>query len=387
MKKIVWLNEHFLDWNGGIRYIYEVTRRLRINRVVDIFVTESSLVNSSRFLSQGITVIELSNITAKQIIYWIFYPVFLIINAIKLNNLLKAYDTVISSSPTCNLWCLLLRKKHIQVIFELNPWLYNKEYISGLSFFKRFILALAGPFVRILDKLAYRYAFCVMVHSGFVKFQVESVYGKGVPVEIAHSGVDFNFFHKVEGSDLANKYKDFSVVLHVASYLNPIKGTRYAIQAMPIILRLVPNALLLILNSSNNVFEQTELMKIAVGLGVEKSVRFIVSVNDSDMPKYYSLAKILLQPSLDEIIHLPVIEAAACECPAIQFEGALPPEDMVNQVTGYLVFRNYPSLIGFVTMAILNTPLWRSTMGKSARQYMIQNFSWDKCLGVYKGVI
>jgi glycosyltransferase involved in cell wall biosynthesis len=385
--KVAWLNEHLLDWNGGIRYIYEITRRLRIEYVVDIFVTRASIANSSAFLQKGIIVTELSRFSGKQFIYWVLYPVFLIKNAIKLSSYLKSYDTVISSSPTCNLWCLLLRRKHIQVIFELNPWLYNKEYVSGLPFSKRFIIALAGPFARILDKLAYGYAIRTVVHSGFVKFQIKQIYGTRVPVDIAHSGVDSTFFHKIERSDLSDKYKNFNVILHVASYLSPIKGTRYAIQAMPVVLSSIPNALLLILNYYNNIPEQIELIRIAASLGVDKSVRFIGNTNDIDIPKYYSLAKVLLQPSLDENIHFPVIEAASCECPAIQFGGVLPPEDMVDGMTGYIVPKGFPSLFGIVAMSLINIDLWRKAMGVNARQYAVENFSWDECLSIYKGVI
>ena len=97
----------------------------------------------------------------------------------------------------------------------------------------------------------------------------------------------------------------------------------------------------------------------------------------------YSIAKVLLSPSLDENVHLPVLEAAACECPAIILKGTTEPEDILHAETGYISNNAYS--MARWTIRALQNPQFR--LGKLARQFVLDNFSWDKCVSSYKRII
>lgn len=380
--KIAWLNEHLLYWNGGVKYINDACCKLRkYGYQVDLLVTKASSENKDRFIN----VIEFSTIAANNILYWIFYPIILIINSFKLKYMLQAYDVVISSSPTTNLLCWICHKPYIAVCFELNPWLYNKDYISGLSIFKKLIVLVAGSFAKIADRFAFRYAKSVIVWSNFVKVQVDVEYG--INSKVVYTGVDPSMFYFDNNHFLLKQYENYKVILHIATYLSPIKGTKYAIQSMQYILKEVPNACLVIVNSQNNLAEQAKLIKFAYSVGVEKSIEFVTYVKPDEMRCYYSTACLLLQPSLDENVHWPVVEASYCQCPTVAFQGVLPSEDMVNGETGYLVPLYDTEAMAKKSVELLKDNKLMKLLGRKASIFAMEKFSWEKCIDSYKIII
>ena len=61
-------------------------------------------------------------------------------------------------------------------------------------------------------------------------------------------------------------------------------------------------------------------------LGLESAVRFLGYVPAEDMPALYSLARLLVYPSLFEGFGLPVLEAMACGCPVVTSNASSLPE-------------------------------------------------------------
>jgi glycosyltransferase involved in cell wall biosynthesis len=185
--------------------------------------------------------------------------------------------------------------------------------------------------------------------------------------------------------ELTEKYKGKRIILHVASYLSPMKGTEYAIEAMGYINKEFPDALLLIITSSNDIRRQEQLFGLA-RLN-HANIEFVKNVKDEDMPAYYSLAEVLLSPSLDENIHLPVLEAAACECPTVFIKRSMQPEDIIYSEGGTGLYSTDSESMAFQSDYILRSKINRNEIGKNARQFVLDNFSWDKCVSEYERII
>lgn len=385
--KIAWMNEHLLFWNGGIRYIYEVSRRLvSTDNSVDMVVTDFSKENYVRFMSENIGICSWQTANASNLRYWLLYPYYLLKASTQIKNNKYRYDTFISTSPTSNIWCLLAKIKPIIVVFELNPWLYNKEYIRGLSLLRKLIILIGKPVIEPIDRAAHRNAKVVICHSKFVQSELKRVYN--IDSIVVPVGVDTKFFTRVDSSTLHNVYKDYTILLHVASYLSPMKGTRYAIEAMKYIVKEVPNALLLITVLRTDYRLMYKLLEpVCLGTNVGKHIKFIYDTPDTDMPALYSLAKVLLQPSLDENAHYPAIEGGCCECPTIGFQGIYDNEDIIEGTTGYIVDRYDSKAMAEAAVDIITDNNLRGYLGRNARQFMINKFSWDRCISKYKEVI
>lgn len=389
--KLAFLNEHLLYWNGGIRYIYEVTRRLVSNgNSVDILVTDCSKDNFNQFCnSEVIPIVLWESPSAKNLRYWLLYPYYLLKASLKIKQGSLLYDTFISTSPTSNIWCLLAKIKPIIVVFELNPWLYNKEYVKGLSLLKKLTITIGKSVIKPIDRAAHRNAKAVICHSKYVQSELRRVYN--VDSIVVSPGVDTEFFTRVDDNTLHNIYKDYTILLHVASYLNPMKGTKYAIEAMKYIVEKVPNAILLIITQDTKEVQNKLMYQCVHSIGkcynLNKHITFITDVLDKDMPVYYSLAKVLLQPSFDENAHYPAIEAGCCECPAIGFEGIYDNEDIIEGTTGYIVDRYDSKMMAEAAIDIIRDSSLQGYLGRNARQFMTNKFSWDRCIDKYKELI
>jgi len=177
---------------------------------------------------------------------------------------------------------------------------------------------------------------------------------------------------------LLDEYRDKNIIIHSASALNPLKGTKVLIEALPKVVAEIPNAKLLILNSVPNEEEKHKLQEYAAATGMEQYIEFLPRLSESQLPLYYSQAKVVVQPSVyPGGAHLPIFEAAGCEVPGIVFDASASTETVVNDETGYIV----PYLdINALTHAIIRTikeEKKRMEMGASARKRMLEKYSWD----------
>jgi glycosyltransferase involved in cell wall biosynthesis len=386
--KLSVINEHALYFNGGIRYLYEVTKRLAKWCKVDLIVQDISTENDKMFSDAGVEVCDMMETTANKLRYWLFYPYYLIKHSLILRGAqrLYNYDAWVSSSPTTHIMCMLADIKPIIVVFELNPWLYSPIYQKGLSKTKQTIVKVGRILAKFLEKRAYKNAKRIIVYSEYIQSEVKRVYG--VESEVVYTGVDTDFFKPTHNSEIEAKYKGKQIILHVASYLSPMKGTDLAVEAMGIVNKEFPHALLLIINSHNDIDRQYELNDKANACGAY--IRFVTSVKDDDLPVYYTMATCLLSPSLDENVHLPVLEASACECPSVCLQGTILSEDIINNAdgddsTGYIA-----RTIGDLPIGVryfINYKNAPKIVGKSARQFVMERFNWDRCLSEYKRII
>ncbi len=382
VNKVAWVQEHSLYFNGGIRYIYEVSHRLAQYYSVDLIVQAISHENEKRFTDGGVQVLDMEETTANKLRYWLFYPYYLLKHSLILRRAQQEYkyDAWISSSPTTHIMCMLAGIKPIVVVFELNPWLYSKEFQKGLSKAKQFIVKCGSILAKWLEQRAYNNASKIIVYSKYIQSEIKRVYN--VDSEVVYTGVDAEFFKPTHNEVLEAKYKGKQVILHVASYLSPMKGTDLAVEAMGLVNREFPNALLLIINSHNDINRQYELHDKANECGAY--IRFITSVKDEDMPAYYSLAKCLLSPSIDENVHLPVLEASCCECPSIILKGKMDTEDVDN--TCAYILPNSEAFKSWLLIQLRHLEIGEK-VGKNARKFVTEKFNWNTCVDNYKRII
>lgn len=83
---------------------------------------------------------------------------------------------------------------------------------------------------------------------------------------------------------------------------------------------------------------RSELERAAEGLGIEKRVRFLGFVNQSQLPGVYTSADVLALPSLYEPFAVVVNEAMCCGCPVIASDHVGAVRDLVAPVAPECVF-------------------------------------------------
>jgi len=373
--KIAWLNEHLLYWSGGVKWILEISRRLKQQCDLDIFVTRASDENKKLFGQAGIELQEFSDISTDNIKYWLFYPYFIWENSHKLKCLLKTYDVVISTSPTTCVLASLLDHKSIFIFFEPNVWVYSPVFINGLPLMQKLILQVGYPLTRVIDQYSMKKADRLVTLDNLNAVRGRAIYGR--QPDIIPVGVDTDLFNNKHNPELEAAYSGWQVIIHSATYLSPVKGTRFIVEAMPKIVEKVHNCRLLILNPHEQERERSEFMALAQSMGVASHIEFLPKLKEEDLPYYFSLARAVIQPSLYVSTHMPLAEGAACETPAVAFDGINADEDIVDGETGFITpAGNIDALAQKIVELLQNTDL-RNKMGKKARERARKLFSWD----------
>jgi glycosyltransferase involved in cell wall biosynthesis len=190
-----------------------------------------------------------------------------------------------------------------------------------------------------------------------------------------------------EYAEFKEEYKGKQIILHVATYLSPMKGTHFILGAMCRVIKKVPNCQLIILNAQNQKQEQSILMASATILDVASHVEFVGKVVEEDLPYYYSLAKVIVQPSLFISAYTSFAEGGACGIPGIAFDGINADEVIVDGETGFITPSGNVEILADKIIELLRNPELCVEMGRKARERIVKLFSWERNAELMMGLV
>jgi glycosyltransferase involved in cell wall biosynthesis len=206
---------------------------------------------------------------------------------------------------------------------------------------------------------------------------------KGLPqekIKVIPCGVDTELFNpKVSPVDFGG---DPEFVLLYVGRISSQKGLDVLLKAFPEILAEHPDTLLAIIG----LCDQPEFWrKILFDLrNVKSHVKFLGSVSQDLLARYYKAADLLVFPSRYESFGMVPLEASACGTPAVStFAGAV--EDAVKKVA-YLVENEKPSHLAKAVNYLLSNDDLRKKMGWEAAQLIAKEYSWETALDKYEAV-
>jgi len=197
-------------------------------------------------------------------------------------------------------------------------------------------------------------------------------------IQVIYNGVDTERFNpNVDGNSIRKIYKleNCPVVLYLGR-LAPYKGVQFLIEAIPEVLRELPEAKFLISGAMR--YDIPNLNKLVKSLKVENSIVFTGYVPDEDVPKLYACCDVFCYPSLWEGFGLTPAEAQSCGKPVVAFNTCAVPEVVKNKHTGLLVEPRNVEAIAKALVSLLQNKELRFRMGLEARERVLQLFSWDK---------
>lgn len=131
-------------------------------------------------------------------------------------------------------------------------------------------------------------------------------------VTVIPTGVDLARWTRRDAADLRARWnlQERRVILYVG-FCTPRKGLTYLAQAMQ---HIVPEAHLLVVGKWEPAYRQ----RFQEALGAEqRRVTEVGYVPDEELPYYYSLADLLVFPTLLEGFGIPLVEAMACGAPVV----------------------------------------------------------------------
>lgn len=199
--------------------------------------------------------------------------------------------------------------------------------------------------------------------------------GAKCPLEVVPNGVDAGLFAgEYPEVELEKIRKDLEIpfdapVLITTSRLVVKNAVGDIIES----LKYIPEAYFVILGIG---YQETELKKLAVDIGVSARVKFLGFVPHDDMPKYLKASDIFIRPSLSEGFGNSFIEAMAARVPVIATPVGGIVDFLRDKQTGLFCEVNSPEDIARKAEIYLHDKNLRNEIVDNAFNMVMKEYDW-----------
>lgn len=200
------------------------------------------------------------------------------------------------------------------------------------------------------------------------------------------------------GIDASNFENNVNVNLHRRKYVPPgdklvffvgrlvyEKGIQTVIEAMPIILKKVPDVTFVVAGTGPHL---NQLRSLTRDLGLENKVKFTGYVDNDALSAFYKCADLTVVPSLYEPFGMVVLESMAMGTPTIVADTGGLSEIVIHEETGLKFKAGEPGSLAEAILRILTDDTLCDRITADARAYMGDRFNWGsiarKTISVYE---
>ncbi|HEV2616505.1 MAG TPA: glycosyltransferase family 4 protein [Candidatus Acidoferrales bacterium] len=280
----------------------------------------------------------------------------------------------------------ILREQHIQILHS--HMFQSSMFASPIAWLAGVPVVLETAHVRevwrkgikanyVVDRLAGRFVNrYISVSHAVARYLVEM---KGLPerkIQVIHNGVDLKKFEPSVSAPTGMKkalgIAESDPVLLVVGRLEPQKGHHVLLEAMPKIVRAVPDAKLICLGDGALRGKLTEMTE---RLSLQNAVRFVGF--QSNVRDWLAMADISVLPSFYEGLPLSAIESLAAARPMVATAVDGTPEVVIHEKTGLTVAPGDSSAMAEAICRLLRDPVWAKQLAQAGREYVISEFSLE----------
>lgn len=218
--------------------------------------------------------------------------------------------------------------------------------------------------------------------SSSVKSDLVTRYGIDADkIRLVYNGVDADLFSPVANPEFPEKrlVEGKKVVLYVAHF-GLRKGLPFLIRAMKAVKKEVPDSILLCVGGVPPWLPKRDywsyLNSLILQNDLEGSVILRERVPNEELPNYYSMCDVFVLPSYYEAFAKVLIEAMACEKPAITTRMGGTRDCVDDGVNGYLVGYADPSALAEAIIRVLQDQALARRMGAIGRKRVVRDFTW-----------
>ena len=244
-----------------------------------------------------------------------------------------------------------------------------------------------SPTIKGLERLGARKADLVVTVSYSMRDQLISLGYEEKKIRVVHNGVDEKKydparFSKEEITEFRDKLGvgENPVILFIGR-LTWVKGVDTLVRAMPMILKEVPDAQLVILGKGD---EEGLIQNLVNQLGIQENVKLHFKyVPEEERIKYYAAADVAVFPSKYEPFGIVCTEAMSMEKPVVV--GARGVSGFREQIIpsgpnrcGSHVNPDDPRDVALFTTELLKDEDLRKKFGKNARKRVLESFTIDR---------
>lgn len=233
---------------------------------------------------------------------------------------------------------------------------------------------------RAAKRYALRHAAAVTAVSRPLASEIVKIYPDCSAPRIISMGVDAARFKRDAAlSHVRAQFSPKGPLLLFVGRLEEKKGVGYLIEAMPPILEKFPSATLLIVGTGSL---EPSLKNLSRSLNLEDSIIFAGSVQNNDLPAYYSAADVFIGPSVrtpggdTEGLGLTFIEAGLSGCALVGSDVGGIPDLIRDGETGLLVPEKDGAAIAHAVMRLLGDPAFARRLAMEARSVFERDYDW-----------
>jgi phosphatidylinositol alpha-1,6-mannosyltransferase len=195
-------------------------------------------------------------------------------------------------------------------------------------------------------------------------------------------GIDTDHFSPVDAHQLRGELglTHKKVIVSVGRLVHR-KGQDVLIEAMPAIIKEVPEAHILMIGEGPY---RSYLENRVKALGLQERVTFIGRIQYADLPRYICAGDLFVMPSRSRLAGLEVeglgivyLEASACGLPVIAGNSGGAPDAVLEGETGLVVDGTSKSDVAAAAVELLLDPDRSKAMGIRGRRWIIQEWRWE----------
>jgi glycosyltransferase involved in cell wall biosynthesis len=229
----------------------------------------------------------------------------------------------------------------------------------------------------VLDRL--------IVPSASIAAKVRAEGRGGTPLSIIPNGVDLARFDLAETACALRR--EFNIpadapLLGVVARLEPEKGHRYLIEAMPAIVRGAPETWLVIVGEGSL---DAELRAQAAALPDLARKRIVFTGRREDVAAITGEIDVAVLPSLREAQGISILEAMAHRRPVVASAVGGIPEVLTDGLDGILVPPADPAALAEACVRLASSSELRRQLGEAGRVTVEARFSLDAMVRGYEG--
>jgi len=195
-------------------------------------------------------------------------------------------------------------------------------------------------------------------------------------------GIDTDHFSPQDASQLRSELglSEKKVIVSVGRLVHR-KGQDVLIEAMPAIIKEVPEAHILMIGEGPY---RGYLENRIKALGLQERITFIGRIQYADLPKHICAGDLFVMPSRSRLAGLEVeglgivyLEASACGLPVIAGDSGGAPDAVLEGETGLVVDGTSKADVAAAVIELLQDAGRSKAMGIRGREWIIQEWRWD----------
>jgi glycosyltransferase involved in cell wall biosynthesis len=377
---------------GGTKFVWEVARRIVRQRPVTVLVEQASDYWRERYGEAGVPLREIGGRTSTSMLYWLALPYYLRRDRKAVESETRDAGAIVSTFFPMH-WAAVAAGRrwgirHAHLCFEPFPFFHDPEVKAMYPAPKRALLAYLAAVYGGIDRKGVLGADRLLTLNRASAASVERVYGRSDATP-TYAGVDTDFFHPYsdeEVADLRARHGDGPLAIHSTDF-SPIKRTDLALRAFAAAQDSLSNgsSKLLVTSTREDRSGLAQMLGLARSLGIGDQVEFLGFVPYEDLPRYYSVADVLVQTGTASgtgatTMSLPVKEALACGTAVVRADAT--DEDVEDGVSGYLVDPANSEATGAKLAALLSDRRRAREMGEAGRGRIVELYRWDRVVEI-----